>query len=277
MTGGGVSAPVLPAQRSRTVLITFLGSVVRRLGDWMPIAGTVELTAELGLDAPSVRTAVSRLKKRGWLVSETREGVRGYALTSVALSELSAGDEVIWHARRPADLADGWCLVTFSIPETARARRDRLRSHLAALGFGNVSTAAWIAPARMRAAAERAIVELDLEAFCAVFAGDYVAGADLPTLVSRCWDLQALDDRYRAFIEHFSDADADGGPADAFTTYLTLVDEWRRLPFQDPGLPSDVLPADWHGAPALALFERLVDRLEGAALAHAADHWPAHP
>lgn len=275
MTGGDVST--LPAQRSRTVLVTFLGSIVRQQGDWLPIAGTVELTTQLGLDEASVRTAVSRLKKRGWLVSETRAGVRGYALTAAALSELAAGDAVIWHARQPADLGDGWCLVTFSIPETARARRDRLRSHLAALGFGNVSTAAWIAPARMQAAAERAIAELDLAAFCAVFAGDYVAGADLPTLVARCWDLMAIDDRYRAFIEHFSGVGAEGSaPSAAFATYLSLVDEWRRLPFRDPGLPLDVLPAGWHGSGALALFEELVERLEPKALAYAASHWPRH-
>lgn len=275
VTGTTVVPRTLPAQRSRTVLITFLGSVVRQLGDWMPIAGTVELTAQLGLDAASVRTAVSRLKKRGWLVSETREGVRGYALSAVALSKLAAGDEVIWHARQPADLADGWCLVTFSIPETARSRRDRLRSHLAALGFGNASAAAWIAPARMQGAAERAIAELDLDGFCAVFAGHYVAGSDLPGLVARCWDLAAIDDRYLAFIEHFEAVGSPTSPADAFALYLSLVDGWRGLPFRDPGLPSDVLPAGWHGAAALALFEELVERLETPALAYAGSQWPA--
>lgn len=275
------AVPALPSTRSRTVLLTFLGTIVRRLGNWMPIAGTVELTSELGLDAAAVRTSVSRLKKRDWLVSETRAGVRGYALTPLALSQLAAGDEVIWHARQPADLADGWCVVTFSIPETARSRRDQLRSHLSALGFGNVSTAAWIAPARMQPAAQRAIAELDLEAFCAVFTGDYVAGADLPTLVARCWDLAALDARYCAFVEHFSGAGssrADGRPlptGEAFTTYLSLVDEWRRLPFRDPGLPADLLPSDWHGGKALALFEELVVALEPAALRHSAAHWPA--
>ena len=267
------------AQGSRTILVTFLGSIVRRMGNWMPIGGTIELTAELGLDAPSVRTAVSRLKKRGWLVSETRGGVRGYDLSAVALASLAAGDEVIWHARQPAALSDGWCVITFSIPETARARRDQLRSHLSALGFGNVSTATWMAPARMQRVAERAIGELDLTAFCAVFTGRYVAGADLPALVARTWDLQGMDARYRAFIHRFSDAAASLessqviSSAQAFATYVELVDQWRQLPFRDPGLPHDLLPAAWSGGDALALFERLVAQLEGRALAHAASYW----
>lgn len=271
---------MVPDQRPRPVLVTFLGSVVRRLGGWMPIAGTVELTAEVGLDARSVRTAVSRLKKRGWLVPETRAGVRGYALSAEALAALAAGDEVIWHARGAADLRDGWCVITFSIPETARARRDQLRSHLSSLGFGNVSTATWIAPARLQAAGERAIEELGLTSFCAVFTGHHVAGADLPTLVARAWDLPDMDGRYRAFLERFSAAAAlepgEAVPqAEAFATYVAVVDAWRRLPFRDPGLPVDLLPAGWSGGEALTLFERLVDQLEGRALEHAASRWPA--
>ena len=270
------------AHRSRTVLVTFLGSIVRRMGNWMPIAGTVELTAHVGLDAASVRTAVSRLKKRGWLVSESRGGVRGYALSDTALTALAAGDEVIWHARQPADLDDGWCVITFSIPETARGRRDQLRSHLSALGFGNVSTATWIAPARMQAGAERAIAELGLTSFCAVFVGKYVAGTDLAALMARSWDLDAIDDSYRAFITRFANtaetlaSEHALPPPEAFATYLSLIDHWRRLPFLDPGLPTELLPDGWSGGEALALFERLVTLLEGRALAHAAACWPPH-
>lgn len=264
--------------RSRTVLVTFLGSVVRRMGNWMPIAGTVELMTQLGLDAPSVRTAVFRLKKRGWLVSETRGGVRGYALTEDALTALAAGDDVIWHARRPADLEDGWCVVSFSVPESARARRHQLRGHLSALGFGNVSTAVWVAPARMLPAAERAIEELGLTPCCALFVGRYAGGQELDAMVGRIWDLAAIDQRYREFIDRFRDrasgADevADAGPA--FVTYLELVDHWRKLPFRDPGLPSELLPQEWSAPGAGALFERTVALLEGQALAHAASRWP---
>lgn len=266
--------------RSRTVLVTFLGSVVRRRGGWMPTSGTVELMASLGLDAPSVRTAVFRLKKRGWLAPETRAGVRGYALTGMALAALAEGDEVIWHARRPADLADGWCVVAVSVPESARAKRHRLRSHLSALGFGNVSTAVWLAPARMRPAAERAVGELGLTGHCSLFVGEYAGGQDLATLVRRSWDLEAIDDRYRDFMDRFGDRAAGPGtgggrdPARDFVSYLELVDHWRRLPFRDPGLPAELLPADWAAPGAAAVFEQMVARLEAPALAHAAGHWP---
>lgn len=265
--------------RSRTVLVTFLGAIVRPMGDWTPIAGTVDLMAQAGLDSSSVRTAVFRLKKRGWLEAETRSGRRGYALTPTALDALAAGDEVIWHARQPAVLTDGWCVVTFSLPETARTQRHHLRSHLTSLGFGNAGAGVWLAPARMRAAAERAIAELGLASYCAVFVGDYVAGQDLADLLHSSWDLAEIDGRYRAFLEEFQPvADRLHGegltdPRDVFVTYLGVVDHWRKLPFRDPGLPPELLAADWSAPAATALFEQLVGSLEGRALAHAASYW----
>jgi phenylacetic acid degradation operon negative regulatory protein len=279
-----MSAPDQPASAAssrvtRTVTVTFLGAIVRRMGNWMPIAGAIDLMAQCGLDAPSVRTAVFRLKQRGWLAAEARGGSRGYALTPLALEALASGDEIIWHARQPAELADGWCVINFSVPESARAKRHQLRAHLAALGFGNVGTAMWIAPARMRGAAEQAIAELGVDKYAAIFVGDYVGGQDLTTLLYDSWDLTAIDRRYQDFTARFWPEAAGleaGGVADnrqAFTTYLSVVDQWRKLPFRDPGLPREVLADDWSAPAAVALFERLVALLEGRALAHAAGYW----
>jgi phenylacetic acid degradation operon negative regulatory protein len=62
-------------------------------------------------------------------------------------------------------------------------------------------------------------------------------------------------------------------PREAFVTYLDVVDYGRKLPFRDPGLPPDLLAADRAAPTATGLFEHLVRRLEGRALAHAAQHW----
>ncbi|MGW3949380.1 PaaX family transcriptional regulator [Streptomyces sp. NPDC004752] len=277
------TSPAVATRRSRTVLVSFLGAVVRKMGNWMPIAGTVELLTQAGLDASSVRTAVFRLKKRGWLEPETRSGMRGYVLTPAALEALAAGDEVIWHARQPADLGDGWCLVNFSVPESARAKRHQLTAHLTSLGFGNIGSAVWVAPARMLPSAQRAIAELDLTQQCAVFVGGYVAGQDLAAMVRSGWDLDGIDRRYRAFLaDYAAEADRLATAAfvdgqHAFVTYLSVVDHWRKLPFRDPGLPPQVLTEGWSGPAAVHLFERMVTALEGRALAHAAAYWSAQP
>lgn len=265
------------APQSRSTVVTFLGAVVRPLGGWMPIAGAVDLLGEVGIDGPRVRTAVFRLKKNGWLASASQHGARGYALTGEADATLAAGDEVIWHARRPADLADGWCIVHFSIPESMRAKRHQLRAHLSHLGFGNAGTALWIAPARMRQAAERAIAELDLTAYAAIFVGCYHGPQDLTELLYGAWDLAEIDQGYRDFIADYAPREDELVALrrrEAFAAYLQLVDAWRKLPFRDPGLPREVLDAQWSAPEATALFERLVGKLEKPALKHARTYWP---
>lgn len=275
------STAMQETRRTRTLIVTFLGSVVRQQGGWLPIAGSIELMGQLGVDPPSVRTAVFRLKQRGWLATEARDGARGYALTDHALAVLAEGDEVIWHARRPAELADGWCIVNFSVPESDRSKRYKLRNHLSHLGFGNVGTAMWLAPARMRRAAEEAIAELGLDKYAAVFVGSYVGTQDLTSLLYESWDLTGLDRSYRDFIGRHRklvralESQASIEPQRAFSAYLGVVDDWRQLPFRDPGLPREVLADDWSAPEAVALFERLVGLLEEPALAHAARFWLA--
>lgn len=264
---------------SRATVVTFLGAVVRPMGDWMPIAGAVDLLTQVGLDAPSVRTAVHRLKTNGWLASEMRGGARGYSLTDSALATLASGDKVIWHARTPADLADGWCIVHFGVPESLRSKRHKLRAHLAHLGFGNVGTALWIAPARMREAAELAIADLGLDAYAAVFVGAYHGTRDLTDLLYNSWDLAAIDESYRHFVEDYGQLAAMAStdlpaPSEAFAIYLAVIDRWRKLAFRDPGFPREVLAPNWQGPHAADVFEQLVASLQKPALEHAAVHWP---
>jgi phenylacetic acid degradation operon negative regulatory protein len=265
------------SQQTRTVLVTYLGAIVRRMDSWMPIAGTVELMAQYGLDTPGVRTAVHRLKQRDWLRPESREGKRGYALTDLALSALAAGDDIVWHARPPADLAQGWCVVNFSVPEAARNKRHQLRAHLSTLGFGNIGSAVWIAPARMSDAAEYAIAELELTSYCAIFVGNYIGGQDLKAIIHHSWDFAQIDAQYRTFIARFGGELAKLTPAvdaqHAFISYLAVIEHWRRLAYRDPGLPRELFDDSWSAPAAVQLFERLVAALEGPAVAHAAGCW----
>ncbi len=209
-----------------------------------------------------------------------RLGVRGYALTELALSALASGDEIIWHPREPALLADGWCIVHFSVPETERRKRHQLRAHLRAIGFGNIGTALWIAPARMRSAGERAISELGLTGCAAVFVGEHIAGQRLQDLLYQSWDLDDIDRGYRDFIGRHTGLLEQVGrsgstdPRQQFISYMQVVDRWRALPFRDPGLPRELLTDDWQGPAAAALFERLVQALEPGALSYASMLWP---
>lgn len=269
-----------PHRRSRTILVGFLGAVVRKMGNWMPIAGVVELMGRCGVDESSVRTATFRLKQRGWLLAESQGRAKGYRLTERAIAALAEGDEIVWHARQPADLADGWCIVNFSVPEVDRSQRFKLRSHLSSLGFGNISAGVWIAPARMLSAGTAAVAEVGLTDQATIFVGAHAGGRSLQKLVATGWDLDQIAQRYRDFI-HSNEMRAASWEAArvidaerAFADYIDVIDRWRKLPFRDPGLPREVLPDLWPAPEAARVFERLVSVLEGRALGYAATVWP---
>ncbi len=266
---------------SRTALVTFIGAVVRQLGGWMPIAGAVDLLGELGIDESIVRTGVSRLKSRGWLVAEKHGSTKGYALSPLAHDEFDAGDAIIWHAPEPARLEDGWCIVNFTVPEAERSIRHQLRARLTAAGFGRAGAALWIAPARVLEATRLLIDDLDLAAGCTVFVGRYAGERDLAEIIQEGWDLEALATRYHEFIDTVSASVATLRgtsliePARAFAHYLTTVDRWRRLPYDDPGLPRELVGSAWPAAEAGTLFEQSVTSFRQVALDYAGSRWPA--
>jgi len=235
--------------------MTFFGAFLRRLGGWIAVADLIALMAELDLDAQAVRSSVSRLKRRGVIASERRDGAAGYRLTERGEAILRAGDARIYgwtRGRAPGrdgaapgggpaasrDAAAGtgpaWLLVVFSIPEAQRAVRHRLRAGLAGLGLGTVAPAVWIAPAHLRYEVERLVAELGVADRVELFAADPL------TDPARYWDLDALAAEYSRYLAEWEPRRVDG-----FADYIRHLDAWRRIPFHDPGLPSPVGERAW--------------------------------
>ena len=108
-----------------------------------------------------------------------------------------------------------------------------------------------------------------------LFRGAHLALGEVRDTVARWWDLDQLHARYAEFLdrqEPVRERVAAGGgsaPEQAFADYVRLLTDWRRLPYADPGLPLDLLPADWNGARAADLFAELRGRLDGPAHEHA--------
>lgn len=243
------------------LILTIYGSYARETGGWLSVSHLVRLMAVLGVDAAAVRVAVSRLKRRGILEARRLDGRPGYALTPDAGGMLARGDRRIF-APRQGSLEDGWVLVVFSIPETQRDKRHHLRSRLEELGFGSVAAGTWIAPAHVRDEAVDAISRSGLADFVQVFDADYRGYSDVASAVGGWWDVAGLQGMYRRFIEAHQPVlarwlDGDGSDGEAFVDYVRTLTAWRRLPYLDPGLPPDVLPSDWKGTEAAALFDRL--------------------
>lgn len=262
------------AARPSSHIVTVYGLYAREVGGWLSVSSVIRLMARLGVDEPAVRSSISRLKRRGVLEAERVDGAAGYALSAQARDMLQEGDRRIFR-RAPADPADGWVLAVFSVPESRREKRHVLRSRLAALGFGSVSPGVWVAPAHLADETRRVLTRLGMGEYVDLFRGGYEGFRDLREEVATWWDLEAINAAYRDFHEAFAPVldswrrrrgrDDEG---EAFADYVTAVTAWRRLPFLDPGLPAELLPADWVGGAAGDLFAALRRRLEDPAHRH---------
>ncbi len=277
--GGEVTAF---SARLRNLIVTIYGLYARSDGGWLSIASLIRLLADLGVDEPAVRSAISRLKRRGILLARRQDGSAGYQLSAEALAILREGDARIFRRHR-ATLADGWLLAVFSVPEAERQRRHVLRSELAGLGFGMVAPGVWIVPAHPQDATAETLRRLGLDAYADLFHADHLAFGDPAAKIRRWWDLDELERRYQAFIQAHEPAlrrweagsvgGRDGavvsaGGREAFADYVRVLTDWRRLPYSDPGLPAELLPPDWIGLRAAEAFFTLRSLLEEPARAY---------
>ncbi|MFW3168669.1 PaaX family transcriptional regulator C-terminal domain-containing protein [Geodermatophilus sp. CPCC 206100] len=268
------AAPGPVVLQPRQLIVTLYGLYARERGGWLSVAAVVRLMADLGVEEAAVRSSISRLKRRGLLDARRDGDVAGYALTAEALEVLAEGDARIF-GRRRAQEDDGWLIVVFSVPESERERRHRLRSELSHLGFGTVAPGVWIAPGHLGDEVHEVLRRRGLSGYVELFSRARVPREEARAAVPRWWDLDALHSRYAAFLDrhaparHRAHPDRALDPAEAFADHVRLVTDWRGLPYADPGLPLELLPADWNGARAADLFAELAERLAGPAGEHA--------
>jgi phenylacetic acid degradation operon negative regulatory protein len=268
-------APVVAGVvQPRQLIVTLYGFYARDDGGRLSVAALVRLLAGLGVDEPAVRSSISRLKRRGLLAPDRRDGSAGYVLTAVAREILDDGDVRIFGRRRATEV-DGWVLVVFSVPESEREKRHALRSQLSRLGFGIAAPGVWIAPGHLAGEVTDVLRRRGLDGYVQLFRGEHLAAGGLPDAVRGWWDLEGLRDLYAAFLDRHRPVRARWSrrrtpdQAAAFADYVRLVTDWRRLPYADPGLPLHLLPPRWNGVRAAKLFAELADRLTEPARAHA--------
>ncbi|MGV9314359.1 PaaX family transcriptional regulator [Streptomyces sp. NPDC003691] len=260
----------------RSLIVTLYGAYGRERPGPLPVAELIRLMGALGVDAPSVRSSVSRLKRRGLLHSaRTPDGSAGYALSQDAHQLLDDGDRRIYDHRTPL-LSDGWVLAVFSVPEAERHKRHLLRSRLHRLGFGSAAPGVWVAPARLYEETRHTLRRLQLDPYVELFRGTHLGFAATSEAVASWWDLGAVAKAHEEFLGSHEpvlrrwSAGPSGSAEDAYRDYLFALDSWRQLPYTDPGLPIELLPEGWPGGRSAEVFRQVHDLLResGSAFVH---------
>lgn len=254
--------------KPQDLVFDLFGDYLRYVGGSARLQVVVALLDVFGVPASTARVVMTRMRQRGWMDARRDGRTTVYSLTPRSWDLLDEGRRRIFE--RPTGPWDRqWRLVIYSVPESDRAARERMRKQLRWLGFGPLGPATWVSPhERLDAVAKAVDAEPSVHADLLVArTQDLEASVEMAT---RCWDLEALHqgwigrrDAYRGKLRRFRDAAPKG--RDALRERVTLIHDYRLALFNEPDLPAELLPDEWVAQEAHALFHELHTLLQDEA------------
>lgn len=242
---------------ARSLLLTVLGEFVLPQSAPVWTSTLVTVLGELGVEEKAARQALMRVGGDGWIVANRYGRRTRWALTPAGERLLSDGTRRIFSFAGAVRHWNGqWLLLAVDVPEGQRALRQQLRTKLSWAGFGLLPGGLWISPRGERETEARAVLD---EVGLADAAHSFHARAGeigaTETMISQAWNLDDLECRYQEFLDLVLPLDPQNA-REALAYQLRLVQEWRRFPLLDPGLPRQFLPESWSGARAADVFHR---------------------
>jgi phenylacetic acid degradation operon negative regulatory protein len=245
----------LGAASARSLLLTVLGEFVLPNGRAVWTSSLLELLAGLDVAEKAARQALMRTADSGWIEASRVGRTTRWSLTAAGTDLLREGTERIYHFAAGERPWDGrWLVLTVGVPENNRALRQRVRTQLGWEGLGSPTPGVWVTPQVDREPRARKVLQ-DLGLL--VGSWSFVAQAgqigDERSLARAAWNLEDVERRYEDFLELVS-RQRPRSDRQALVAQVRLVQEWRRFPLLDPGLPRDLLPPRWTGNRAAEVF-----------------------
>ncbi len=245
----------LGAASARSLLLTVLGEYVLPRQELVWTSTLIELFADLDVAEKAARQAIMRTADNGWIAGQRIGRETRWELTAQGTRLLKEGTERIYGSASAEQAWDGsWLVLTVAVPENNRALRQRLRTQLGWAGLGSFSPGVWVSPRPDREAeASRVLEELGLTEGSWSFVARAGQVGSERSLVRSAWDLDAIEGRYEDFLEQVGSR-RPRTDRQALVAQVRLVQEWRRFPLLDPGLPRELLPPRWSGNRAAQVF-----------------------
>lgn len=244
------------------MIFTLYGDYISHYGNKIWIGSLIRLLEEFGHNDQSVRAAISRMGKQGWVTATKKGNKSYYSLTKMGVARIEEAAKRIFKLN-PEKWDGSWRTLTYTIPEEKRNIRDELRQELVWSGFGMLLNSCWISPNNLEDEVNILIQKYKIEPYVHFFVSEYKGPADNETLVKSCWDIDNINAKYEEFITVYSkkyvvdkNKILNGEMTDAacFVERAKLVHQYRKFLFIDPGLPEELLPSKWLGGHAASLF-----------------------
>lgn len=247
--------------RAGSLITTVFGDSIAPRGGTVWLGSLITAMNEFGINERLVRTSVFRLAQDGWLQS-TQVGRRSYySLTEEGRARFEQATQKIY-GEPATDWNGQWTIVLLNSIDGAM--RDGIRKELGWLGFGVLSPNVMAHPAPDLGSLDATLGRLGIAGELVVMSGETIRNeASMRRLAGSSWNLAAIDEGYRRFVERFRPLiaahgkDANMSPRSAFLVRTLLIQEYRKVLLRDPQLPLALLPDGWHGAAAYQLCRNL--------------------
>jgi len=241
------------APAARSLLLTILGEYVLPRGEPVWQETLVAALVSVGYTHQAARQALARSVRDGWLET-VRHGRRArVSLSAGTAALLRTGAERIYSFGSPWRWDGRWLVLVLRVPEARREVRHQLRTRLAWAGLGSMGGGVRRSPHREREGLQRVAGFGAPAAEATSFVASLGALGRAEDVVAVAWDLDSVRSAYEAFVEDFAAIRPSSDEA-FFRMQTLLVHAWRKFPFLDPDLPSELLPAGWPRRRAHELF-----------------------
>lgn len=262
--------------KPQSMLFTIFGEYVRHYGKDIWVGSLTKLLGEFGMTEQAVRAAISRMLRQGWLESK-KVGNRSYYSMSVrGKKRLDEAAERIYKVESNGSWDGKWCIASYTIPEDQRNLRDQFRKELSFMGFGMLSISTWISPNDLVDRVKEMTEGYGIKDYVEIFQATHLGWSEAKNLVSKCWNLDEINQAYKDFIDNYQSQYEDFvektskgqeiSDSYCFVEKSNLVHTYRKFLFIDPDLPNELLPNIWLGGEADQLFKNYYQLLHPGAV-----------
>lgn len=199
-----------------SLVVTVFGDAVQQRGGRIATHRLQHLLERVGVEAGTLRTALSRLTQDGWVLRD-REGRNSfYRLSESAQAEITAASADIYAAPTSGKVSE-WVMASGDV---------------APLGGIEIALNTWLLPAgNLPDLSNHVCVTGALTTFPQSFT-EQVFTADHQTALTALYnDIQALDG-------------VDLSPLDAMAARMLLIHRWRRIVLRFPDIPTELFAVD---------------------------------
>ena len=258
-----------------SLIISLFGDAIYPRGGAIWLGCLIQLLEPLGVNERLVRTAIYRLVKEDWLITQSHGRRTDYALSPNGIQRIEEASKAIYAAQSPPWDQQWRLLMLDSL--ISHKDKERIRKALIWQGFGQWQHQVFVHPG---ADLPMAMTLLEREGLghlqqhiwpLSAQTLPHSPGLSNKEVAANAWDLGQLATSYRQFVKTYQGLidEWPEAPAqrkhvqngNAFLLRLLLIHDYRRLLLRDPGLPLSLLPDAWPGQAARAICTQLYQRL----------------